>query len=210
MIFRLDEEDITFPPAELAEEDGLLAVGGDLRPERLISAYRRGIFPWYSEETPILWYAPHERFVLFPQKIKISKSMRQVMRSEKFSITWDKAFKEVISECSGKIRKDQDGTWITEDMQDAYIRLHELGIAHSVEVWSDGQLVGGLYGVSSGKVFCGESMFSHASNSSKLALIWLCENKGYEMIDCQIQSDHLESLGAEMISREDYMKLLST
>lgn len=208
MIFRLNDDDVSFPPPELAEDDGLLAVGGDLSPERLTNAYSQGIFPWYSDETPILWYAPHERFVLFPHKVKISKSMRQVIRSGKFTVTWNRAFAEVIRACSAKVRKDQDGTWITEDMQNAYIRLHALGIAHSVEVWTDGRLAGGLYGVSAGRVFCGESMFSHASNASKLALIWLCENEDYALIDCQIQSEHLESLGAEMISRDEYQTFL--
>lgn len=210
MIFKLDEIDTSFPPPELAEDDGLLAVGGDLSPRRLISAYNQGIFPWYSDETPILWYSPHERFVLFPHKVKISKSMRQIMRSEKFSITMDNAFKDVIRECSEKARVDQDGTWITQDMQDAYVKLHSLGIAHSVEVWHDGNLVGGLYGVSTGAVFCGESMFSHASNASKLALIWLCQTQEYQLIDCQIESEHLERLGAEMISREEYITFLAT
>lgn len=209
MIFKLDEEDAFFPPPELADDDGLLAVGGNLSPQRLINAYSQGIFPWYSDETPILWYSPHERFVLFPDKVKISKSMRQVIRSNQFSITLNKAFPDVIRECSAKARKDQDGTWITQDMQDAYIRLHNLGKAHSIEVWNELELVGGLYGVSTGKVFCGESMFSHTSNVSKLALIWLCQTQGYHLIDCQIESEHLKSLGAELISREEYLKFLT-
>lgn len=208
MIFKLDDTDPSFPPPELAEDDGLLAVGGDLSPVRLMAAYRQGIFPWYSDETPILWYSPHERFVLFPHKIKISKSMRQVIRSERFNLTMNKAFANVIRECSGKIRKEQDGTWITQEMQNAYIQLHSLGLAHSVEVWHEEKLVGGLYGVSAGRVFCGESMFSHASNASKIALIWLCQTQGYQLIDCQIESEHLESLGAELISREEYMRIL--
>jgi len=210
MIFKLDEKDTSFPPPELADDDGLLAVGGDLSPRRLTNAYSQGIFPWYSEETPILWYSPHERFVLFPHKIKVSKSMRQIIRARQFSVTLNKAFKDVINECSGKARKDQDGTWITQDMQDAYIQLHNLGIAHSVEVWNEGNLVGGLYGVSVGKVFCGESMFSHASNASKLALIWLCQTQEYHLIDCQIKSEHLTRLGAEMISREEYLNFLAS
>lgn len=208
MIFRLDEDDLSFPPPELAEDDGLLAVGGDLSPLRLVNAYHHGIFPWYSDETPILWYSPHERFVLFPHRIKISKSMRQVIRSATFSVTLNLAFEQVIEECSAKARKDQDGTWITQDMKDAYIRLHRLGIAHSLEVWQEEDLVGGLYGVAAGRVFCGESMFSHASNASKLALIWLCETQDYDLIDCQIESEHLTRLGAEMISREEYLKFL--
>ncbi|PRY53794.1 leucyl/phenylalanyl-tRNA--protein transferase [Arcticibacter pallidicorallinus] len=210
MIFKLDEKDTFFPPPELAEDDGLLAVGGDLSPQRLINAYSQGIFPWYSDETPILWYSPHERFVLFPNDLKVSKSMRQVIRSGKFNITRNRAFPDVIRECSATVRKDQDGTWITQEMQDAYIRLHNLGIAHSVEVWDGNDLAGGLYGVSAGKVFCGESMFSHASNASKLALIWLCQTQEYHLIDCQIESEHLTRLGAEMISRNEYLKFLAT
>lgn len=208
MIFQLDEN-VVFPPVHLAEEDGLLAVGGDLRPERLILAYGNGIFPWYSDETPILWYAPHERFVLFPHKVKVSKSMKQIQRSGKFKITFDSAFARVINACSVIKRHDQDGTWITNDMQKAYIKLHELGFAHSVEVWQDDQLVGGLYGVLINRVFCGESMFARASNASKLALIWLCENLDIDLIDCQVYTEHLESLGAEMINREEYLKVLS-
>ena len=208
MIFELDDLDVRFPPAELAEEDGLLAVGGDLTPQRLINAYQNGIFPWYSDDSPILWYSPHERFVLFPEKIRISKSMRQTLRSGKFRVTTDTAFKEVIKACAAKERKDQDGTWITSEMQEAYIHLHEIGIAHSVEVWEDDQLVGGLYGISSGRAFCGESMFSHVSNASKIALIWLCHTSAYELIDCQIYSEHLATLGAEMLSRDLFLPYL--
>ncbi|WP_207428365.1 leucyl/phenylalanyl-tRNA--protein transferase [Pedobacter sp. SYSU D00535] len=208
MIFRLDEKDITFPPAELAEEDGLLAVGGDLSPQRLLSAYRQGIFPWYSEETPILWYSPHQRFVLFPQKLKISKSTRQVLRSGKFQISENQAFEQVIAACAQTERKDQPGTWIVPEMQEAYNKLHQLKHAHSVEVWQDERLVGGLYGVVIGNVFCGESMFSTASNASKIALIALCQQKKYTLIDCQLHTEHLESMGAEFISREEYMSYL--
>lgn len=208
MIFRLEEDLIAFPPPELAEEDGLLAVGGGLEPERVMLAYRMGIFPWYSDETPILWYSPHERFVLFPLKIRISKSMRQLLKSGKFSVTENRAFEEVISSCASACRKDQDGTWITTDMKEAYISLHKLGHAHSVEVWYEGKLCGGLYGVSVGDTFCGESMFSRMSNASKTALVWLCSNKTYTMIDCQVYSEHLESMGAELISRDEYLKYL--
>ncbi|ADY53583.1 leucyl/phenylalanyl-tRNA/protein transferase [Pseudopedobacter saltans DSM 12145] len=207
MIFKLEEE-LIFPPCHLAEEDGLLAVGGDLSPERLLLAYTNGIFPWYSDDTPILWYAPHERFVLFPEKLKISKSMKQVIRSGKFEVTIDEAFPEVIKTCAKITRKDQDGTWITNDMQKAYIKLFRLGFAHSVEVWEEGSLVGGLYGVLINKIFCGESMFSKTSNSSKLALIWLAENIDLKLIDCQVHTNHLESMGAEMISMEEYLKYL--
>ncbi|WP_069660821.1 leucyl/phenylalanyl-tRNA--protein transferase [Arcticibacter eurypsychrophilus] len=205
MIFELDDLDARFPPAELAEEDGLLAVGGDLTAQRLMNAYHNGIFPWYSDDSPILWYSPHERFVLFPEKIRISKSMRQTLRSGKFRVTTDTAFEKVIKSCAAKERKDQDGTWITKEMQEAYIRLHQIGIAHSVEVWQEDQLVGGLYGISSGKAFCGESMFSHVSNASKIALIWLCHTNLYELIDCQIYSEHLATLGAEILSRDLFL-----
>lgn len=207
MIFRLDER-ILFPNPELAEDDGLLAVGGDLAPERLMLAYSNGIFPWYSEGEPILWFSPHERFVLYPNELKTSKSMRQVIRAKHFTVTFNAAFAEVISNCAQTERIDQHGTWITTDMQQAYIKLHELGIAHSVEVWQDEQLVGGLYGIKVGHVFCGESMFSKVSNASKLALIALCQTKNYQMIDCQVYTDHLFSLGAKMISRADYLEVL--
>lgn len=208
MIYELDETGIWFPPVEDAEEDGLLAFGGDLSVERLVEAYRLGIFPWYSDESPILWFAPHERFVLFPASLKISKSMRQILRSEVFQVTENKAFAEVINACASFPRKDQDGTWITDDMQHAYIALNQQGIAHSVEVWKDGELVGGLYGVKTGNIFCGESMFSRVSNASKRALIHLCEAHNFRLIDCQIESEHLKSMGAVLVSREEYGEYL--
>ncbi|SEL93140.1 leucyl/phenylalanyl-tRNA--protein transferase [Parapedobacter koreensis] len=208
MIFELDPTDIHFPDPALAEPDGLLAFGGDLRPERLMEAYTKGIFPWYSDDTPILWYAPHERFVLFPDELKISKSMRQVLRSGRFTVTHDQAFAQVIAACATQPRHGQDGTWITGDMQQAYIRLHELGVAHAVEVWRDAALVGGLYGVALGSVFCGESMFSREANASKAALASLCQSGDYKLIDCQVYTEHLASLGARMISRDAYMALL--
>lgn len=208
MIFQLDDE-LIFPNPALAEKDGLLAVGGDLSPERLLLAYQNGIFPWYNEETPILWYSPHERFVLLPEEIKISKSMRQIINSQKFKITFNTAFKEVISACAEMKREGQDGTWITQEMQQAYIKLHELGFAHSIEVWQNKDLVGGLYGVLLNRVFCGESMFSKQSNTSKLALIWLFQNANIQLIDCQIYSEHLEKLGAKLISRDEFMHYLS-
>ena len=210
MIFQLDPHTILFPDPTLAEPDGLLAVGGDLRPERLVSAYRQGIFPWYSDETPILWYSPHERFVLFPEELKIHKSMRQVLRSGKFRVTTDRAFDQVIDACAKQPRVGQEGTWITDDMRNAYIRLHALGYAHSVETWLDNTLVGGLYGVAVGKVFCGESMFSREANASKTALISLCQSGGYQLIDCQVYTDHLASLGARMIPFETYRALLTS
>lgn len=207
MIFRLDER-LLFPDPALAEADGLLAIGGDLSAGRLMLAYQNGIFPWYSDDTPILWYSPHERFVLNPATVVISKSMRQVLRSGKFRVTFNTAFAEVIKACSLVPREGQDGTWITGDMMAAYINLHQLGKAHSVEVWQDEALVGGLYGVEVGKVFCGESMFSKVSNASKTALITLCKTGKYSLIDCQVYTEHLESMGAGMISRDEYMAIL--
>ncbi len=208
MIFELDKALLLFPDPELAEDDGLLAVGGDLSEDRLREAYRQGIFPWFSEETPILWYSPHERFVIFPEELVQSKSMRKIMRSGMFRISMNEAFEQVIKACATKVRKDQDGTWITEDMQDAYLRLHRSGQADSVEVWQDDRLVGGLYGVRVGDVFCGESMFSHVSNASKAALIWLCTTQKPRLIDCQLYTEHLESMGARMIDRQTFLKYL--
>lgn len=208
MIFQLDTQSVSFPDPVLAEPDGLLAIGGDLRPERLMAAYRQGIFPWYSDDTPILWYSPHERFVLRPEALKISKSMRQVLRSGRFSVTHDKAFAEVVAACSVQQRPGQDGTWITEDMQQAYTGLYALGHAHSIEVWLAGRLVGGLYGVAVGKVFCGESMFSKEANASKVALVSLCRSGAYSLIDCQVYTNHLASMGARMITRVEYMQHL--
>lgn len=209
MIFRLDER-LIFPEPDLAEPDGLLAVGGDLSTHRLLLAYQNGIFPWYSDDSPILWYSPHERFVLYPQELKISKSMKQVLRSGKFSVTADTCFNEVIKACSTVPREGQDGTWITDDMIAAYNKLHTEGYAHSVEVWQNQELVGGFYGVQAGRVFCGESMFSRVSNASKTALIYLCQNSKFELIDCQVHTNHLESMGARMISREQYMTVLQS
>ncbi|QJD96464.1 leucyl/phenylalanyl-tRNA--protein transferase [Mucilaginibacter robiniae] len=207
MIFRLDER-LIFPNPELAEPDGLLAVGGDLSANRLMLAYRHGIFPWYSDETPILWYSPHERFVLYPDEVKISKSMRQVLRSARFTVTVNQSFAQVIEACSAVPRDGQDGTWITEDMKQAYITLHQLGYAHSYEVWTGKELVGGLYGVQVGRVFCGESMFSKQSNASKAALITVCQSGLYDLIDCQLHTEYLESMGSRHISRQTYMQVL--
>ncbi len=209
MIFRLDDR-LVFPDPELAESDGLLAVGGDLSVDRLLLAYQHGIFPWYSDDTPILWYSPHERFVLYPNQIKISKSMRQVTRSGRFSITKNQAFEQVIKACSQMPREGQDGTWITDDMQQAYINLHRSGLANSYEVWQQDELVGGLYGVHVDHVFCGESMFSRVSNASKAALIFLCQQEQYQLIDCQMHTEHLESMGAQFISRTDYLEILQS
>ena len=207
MIFRLDDR-LLFPDPALAEDDGLLAVGGDLSTGRLLHAYRNGIFPWYSDDSPILWYSPHERFVLYPDELKISKSMRQVLRSKRFTITADTSFDDVIEACSAVARDGQDGTWITADMIAAYKNLHAKGYAHSVEVWEQDNLVGGFYGVQVNSVFCGESMFSLVSNASKAALIWLCISGLYQLIDCQVYTKHLESMGARMISRAGYLSTL--
>jgi len=207
MIFRLDKR-LLFPDPVLAEPDGLLAVGGDLSTERLLQAYSNGIFPWYDDESPILWYSPRERFVLYPEELKVSKSMRQVLRSDRFSVTSNQCFEEVISACSSVPRNGQDGTWITGEMKAAYIGLHHKGYAHSIEVWEQDNLAGGLYGVPVGKVFCGESMFNLAPNASKTALIHLCNSGAYNLIDCQVHTNHLESMGARLISREEYLAAL--
>jgi leucyl/phenylalanyl-tRNA--protein transferase len=209
MIIQLSEDKIWFPAPELADEDGLLAIGGDLSVQRLLLAYRSGIFPWFSEGDPILWYAPHERFVLFPEKLKVSSSMLKVLRYGSFRITYDQAFTEVINACAISIRKDQEGTWITDTMKSAYIQLYNLGYAHSVEVWENDLLVGGLYGVQVNHVFCGESMFARVSNASKVALIYLCQHYNFKLIDCQVYTSHLESMGADFISLEEYLALLN-
>ncbi len=204
-------KELVFPPVESASPEGILAFGGDLRPERLILAYRSGIFPWYNEGEPIIWYSPTERMVLFPEELHISHSMRKVMRDHEFELTWNKAFKQVIDQCQKSPRNDQLGTWITEDMKNAYIRLHELGFAKSVEVWQGKELVGGLYGIDLGHIFCGESMFSKVSNTSKLAFIHLVQElqkKKYKLIDCQVYNEHLESLGAREISRKEFVRML--
>lgn len=208
MVFRLPDDEIVFPNPELADDDGLLAVGGDLSAERLILAYQNGIFPWFSDDDPICWYSPHERCVIYPDRLKISKSTKQVLKNGGFKVTANQVFAEVIAHCAKTPRKDQPGTWITKEMQEAYINLHQLGWAHSVEVWQNDTLVGGLYGIAINKVFCGESMFSLVSNASKVAMIFLCQQSDFELIDCQLPNDHLLSLGAEMIERETYMELL--
>ncbi len=208
MIFKLNDNDTNFPNPALAEDDGLLAIGGDLSTERLLKAYKSGIFPWSSNDEPVCWYSPHERCVIFPQKVIISKTMQQVIDRRTFSITTNTAFKEVINYCANTIRKDQDGTWITNEMQDAYINLHQLGFAKSIEVWQNNKLVGGLYGIEINGIFCGESMFSKVSNASKVALIWLCKNNNYSLIDCQVRTEHLISMGAEMMEQKKYLEIL--
>lgn len=200
-----------FPNVSEATADGLLAIGGDLSTNRLLSAYRQGIFPWYSKGDPILWWSPNPRFVLVPEKLKISKSMKQVLRNNDFTVTVNKDFEAVIKACSAIKRGDQKDTWITNEMIEAYERLHKLGYAKSVEVWRDNILVGGLYGVDvNNDVFCGESMFAKESNASKVGFITFIQNTNYKLIDCQVYTKHLESLGAADISREQFLKFLKS
>lgn len=206
-------EQLIFPPLSEADRHGVLALGGDLSPERLLLAYSSGIFPWYSEDEPIVWYSPNPRFVLFPAKLKVSKSMKQILRQNRFQVTLDKDFRAVMQNCQQTKRDGQSGTWITNDMLEAYCHLHALGYAHSVEVWQEGVLVGGLYGVSLGRIFFGESMFAHVSNASKTGFITLVEQliaRDFQLIDSQVYTQHLESLGAESIPRKQYVQLLKT
>lgn len=209
-LWKLDEQ-VWFPPADQALSDGLLAVGGDLATDRLMLAYRSGVFPWYSEEDPILWWSPDPRFVLYPQRLKVSRSMRQVLKSGLFEYRSNSAFEQVIRGCASVPRAGENGTWINEDIVRAYLRLHWLGYAHSAETWVDGELVGGLYGVRLGKMFFGESMFSRRSNASKAAFIHLVNNlmeDGVQLIDCQMHTAHLESLGGETIPRATFLAML--
>ncbi|MGN6292382.1 MAG: leucyl/phenylalanyl-tRNA--protein transferase [Chitinophagaceae bacterium] len=209
-LFALDTEIIDFPPPHLAEPDGLLAMGGDLSPERLLSAYRQGIFPWYEGEH-ILWWFPDPRFVLFPENMKISKAVKPLLKRNEFEFTVNKAFADVIRSCQQIKRAGQDGTWITHDVEKAYTKMHELGYAHSAEVWKNGKLLGGLYGIRLGKVFFGESMFSKTSNASRYAFISYVQqlrSEGVELIDCQVHTEYLESMGATMIEGRDFSRLL--
>ena len=208
------DQDFHFPDVDLAldEPDGLLAIGGDLKPQRLLSAYRQGIFPWYNEGQPILWWSPNPRTVLFPDKLKVSRSLRKTLRNQAFTVTLDQAFADVIEACSAPREYDeQPGTWITADMKQAYRQLFTRGEAHSVECWFEGQLVGGLYGVAIGRVFFGESMFMRRRDASKVAFVTLVQQLarwGFGVIDCQVYSRHLASLGAETISRKRFTALL--
>mgnify|MGYP005992524763 CR=1 FL=1 len=202
-------EKIEFPSPETATEEGVIALGGDLSVERLMVAYQNGIFPWYSDDEPIVWYCPPQRMVLFPDELKISKSMKQLIKKQRYTITENKKFSEVIFNCKHILRKDDFGTWITDEMEQAYIDLHNKGIAKSIEVWEDNELVGGLYGVDLGNgVFCGESMFSLVSNASKIAFIYLVQNYNYRLIDCQVYNEHLSSLGAREIDRGAFLDML--
>jgi leucyl/phenylalanyl-tRNA--protein transferase len=208
-LFALSNE-LVFPPVQLSEPDGLLAMGGDLSTERLLLAYRSGIFPWFDGDTP-LWWCPDPRFVLFPPALKVSKSMKQLLKKTAFEFTVDKAFESVIAQCKSAPRKGQDGTWITNEVKAAYTQLHALGFAHSAEAWLNGELVGGCYGVRLGKVFFGESMFSKTANASKYAFIRYVhqlQKENVELIDCQVYTQHLESLGARMIDRAAFIALV--
>lgn len=207
-IFELSDQDYNFPPAWLANSDGLLAIGGGLEPERVLEAYKAGIFPWFDNDEEPMWWSPDPRFVLYPEKIKISKSMRQVLRKGTMRVTFNQAFEQVMRNCGTIERAEQDGSWITQQMLETYTQLHHQNFAHSVEVWQGDDLVGGLYGGVLGRCFFGESMFSKVSNASKLAFITLALNLhklDYELIDCQMHTPHLESLGGEYISRDLFL-----
>jgi leucyl/phenylalanyl-tRNA---protein transferase len=207
-VFRLDPEDEGFPDPELADRSGLLAVGGDLRPTRLLNAYALGIFPWYSEGQPILWHSPNPRFVLEPAKFHVPRSLKKTINRGLFEVRFDTAFEQVIDACASTSRPGQDGTWITDEMRDAYVELHRLGFAHSAESWQEGQLVGGLYGVSLGSAFYGESMFAHVSEASKVAFAVLVEQLiawGFTLIDCQQETEHLARFGAEAWRRKRFL-----
>ena len=209
-VFRLSS-DLTFPPAHLAIQEGLLAVGGDLSVARLVRAYRQGIFPWYAEDDPILWWSPDPRLVLHPPELHIPRSLRRLLKKNKFSFTLDEAFEEVVRGCAAVRGENHPGTWIVPEMITAYTRLYAAGLAHSVEAWCKGQLAGGLYGVSLGRTFFGESMFTRISNASKAALVVLVENlrrQGFDLIDCQVTTPHLMQFGAREIPRTRFLKAL--
>ena len=206
-------KDLYFPPVDEASYDGVLAVGGDLSVERLLLAYRNGIFPWFNEDEPIFWWSPPDRMVVVPSIYKVSKSIRNLLNQNKFRVTFNQNFAEVIANCQQIRRNGQDGTWITEDIIQSYTKLHEMGIAKSVEVWQNDELVGGLYGIDLGHIFCGESMFSKVPNASKIAFVTLInhlKDNNYKLLDCQVHNDHLEKLGAFEVSREIFMRVLNS
>jgi leucyl/phenylalanyl-tRNA--protein transferase len=205
-------EDLVFPSPYLASKEGLLAIGGDLSPDRLLLAYSHGIFPWYSEGEPILWWSPDPRLVLYPDELKVSRSLRKKIKQDVFEITMDRAFEEVITECAQVRLENHEGTWIVDDMVRAYCRLHQAGFAHSIEAWQDNRMAGGLYGVSLGRCFFGESMFTRITNASKVALVALVEHvkaRDFAFIDCQITTAHLTRFGAREIPRARYLDELA-
>ena len=211
-VYYLGDNPELFPPPEKADRSGLLAVGGDLRPERLLAAYARGIFPWYSEGQPILWHSPDPRFVLLPEELHVGRSLRKTLKAGTYEVLWDTAFTEVVSACARVPRAGQDGTWITPEMQHAYITLHELGYAHSVEAWQGDELMGGLYGVSLGAAFFGESMFALGPDASKVAFATAVQRFtewGFRMVDCQVYTEHLERFGARRWPRRDFLVALA-
>ncbi|WNG24308.1 leucyl/phenylalanyl-tRNA--protein transferase [Cystobacter fuscus] len=211
-IYLLGDDPNLFPPPERADRTGLLAVGGDLSPERLLAAYSRGIFPWYNEGQPLLWHSPNPRFVLEPAKLHVGRSLRKTLKAGLYDIRWDTAFADVIAACARMPRPGQDGTWITDEMQRAYVTLHELGYAHSVEAWAGGELKGGFYGVSLGAAFFGESMFAHAPDASKVAFVTAVErfqSWGFHFIDCQVETEHLARFGAQPWPRKHFLEALA-
>ncbi|NRT14043.1 leucyl/phenylalanyl-tRNA--protein transferase [Flavobacterium sp. 28A] len=204
-------QDLFFPHVSLTHSSGIIALGGDLSPQRLLLAYKSGIFPWFEDGEPITWWSPNPRMVLFLDELVVTKSMRNIFNRDTFTVTFNQNFREVIANCQQIKRDGQNGTWITNDMIEAYCKLHELGIAKSVEVWQDGQIVGGLYGIDLGHIFCGESMFSKVSNASKVAFITLVrhlQKENYKLLDCQVYNEHLESLGCREIPRQDFISIL--
>ncbi|HMV24305.1 MAG TPA: leucyl/phenylalanyl-tRNA--protein transferase [Saprospiraceae bacterium] len=210
-VYWLNDNDVRFPPLEYAMPDGLLAIGGDLSVKRLLGAYKCGIFPWYNATEPIMWWSPDPRLVLFPDKLHVAKSMRTYFNNNTFQLSYNHAFEEVMTACGEISRKNQDGTWIHQDLVDAYVRLHKAGFAHSVEVWKNSRLVGGLYGIAIGKVFFGESMFAHLPNASKFGFISLVKKLAqlnFKLIDCQQETPHLKSLGAELLDRNVFVQIL--
>lgn len=212
MAFWLSNNELSFPHPMHAGPDGLLALGGDMRPERLLLAYWHGIFPWFEERGAIAWFSPDPRCVLLPDELKIHKSMRSIFNQRKFEYTLDTRFREVVQHCAEVWRKDQVGSWISDKFIEGYVRLHEQGWAHSVEVWQSGELVGGLYGIALGRVFCGESMFAFVPNASKAGFITLVQalrDVGFWLIDCQVETPHLMSLGARTVAREQFLEVLA-
>ncbi len=208
-MYWLHSDELTFPPYEETNSEGIIALGGDLSPDRLELAYRKGIFPWYNKEEPVIWWCPDPRFVLFPEKLKVSKSTRKILQTSTFTVTYNQCFKKVMENCRTIERQGQEGTWIQPEMIEAYEVLHQRGLAKSVEVWNPHrELVGGLYGIDLGSVFCGESMFSKESNASKIGFITFIQNHDFQIIDCQVYTKYLESLGAEEISRERFLSYL--